>query len=102
MQLSLRLHTALGGRFHAPTGTAGNTHAKLLCGLVRPFKPSIENNLVSANEVFLIPVFSFQGSGSVPGMILAKQPPKFRAALREPLAKPLLEPDRQYLQTLAL
>jgi hypothetical protein len=44
MQLSLRLHTALGGRFHAPTGTADNTYAKLLYGLVRPFKPSIENN----------------------------------------------------------
>jgi len=93
MQLSLRLHTALGGRFHAPTGTAGNTYAKLLYGLVRPFKPSIENNLVSDNEVFLIPAFSFQGSDSALGMILAKQRPKFPAALREPLAKPLLKQD---------
>ena len=40
------------------------------------------------------PAFSFQGSDSVPRMILAKQRPKFPTALREPLAKPLLKQDR--------
>jgi hypothetical protein len=51
---------------------------------------------------FLIPAFSFQGSDSLPGMILAKQRPKFPAALREPLAKLLLQQDRQYWKGLAL
>ena len=45
----------------------------------------------AAAKVFLIPEFSFQGSDSIPGMILAKQRPKFPTALSEPLAKPLLE-----------
>src|SRR5215475_7766950 len=52
------------------------------------------NNLSAIEKVSLIPAFSFQGSDSLPGTILAKQRPKFPAALREPLAKPLLEPDR--------
>jgi hypothetical protein len=46
------------------------------------------------DEMFPIPTFSFQGSDSIPGMILAKQRPKFPTALREPLAKPLLKQDR--------
>jgi hypothetical protein len=45
-------------------------------------------------KVFAIPEFSFRGSDSIPGMILAKQPPKFPTALRELLAKPLLKQDR--------
>jgi hypothetical protein len=45
-------------------------------------------------KVFPIPAFSFQGSDSVPAMILAKQRPKFPTALREPLAKPLLKQGR--------
>ena len=48
----------------------------------------------AAAKVFLIPEFSFQGSDSIPGMILAKQRPKSPTALREPLAKPLLKQDR--------
>ena len=48
----------------------------------------------AAAKVFPIPAFSFQGSNSLPGMILAKQRPKFPTALREPLAKPLLKQDR--------
>src|SRR5262245_18082352 len=48
----------------------------------------------AAAKVFPIPAFSFQGSDSAPGVILAKQRPKFPTALREPLAKPLLKQDR--------
>src|SRR6266567_9355232 len=48
----------------------------------------------AAAKVFPIPAFSFQGSDSLPGVILAKQRPKFPTALREPLAKPLLKQDR--------
>ncbi|MGA7099450.1 MAG: hypothetical protein WB019_04170, partial [Pseudolabrys sp.] len=71
--------------------------------VVRPVQASNREPALSAiAKVFLIPAFSFQGSDLLPGMILAKQRPKVRAALREPPAKPLLEPDRQYLQTLAL
>jgi hypothetical protein len=47
----------------------------------------------AAAKVFPIPAFSFQGSDSLPAMILAKQRPKFPTALREPLAKPLLKQD---------
>ncbi len=49
---------------------------------------------IAAAKVFPIPAFSFQGSDSIPGTILAKQRPKFPTALREPLAKPLLKQDR--------
>src|SRR5260370_24465548 len=41
----------------------------------------------------VLPAFSFQGSDSLPAMILAKQRPKFPTALREPLAKPFLKQD---------
>ena len=47
----------------------------------------------AAAKVFPIPAFSFQGSDSIPAMILAKQRPKFPTALREPVAKPLLNQD---------
>jgi hypothetical protein len=57
-------------------------------------RPSFEKCLSAIAKVLLIPAFSFQASDSEPAMILAKQRPKFPAALHEPLAKPLLEPDR--------
>jgi hypothetical protein len=79
----------------APTGAVGSANAKLPCGVVRPVQASNRQPTLSAiAKVFLIPAFSFQGSDSVPGMLLAKQRPKVPAALREPLAKPLLERDR--------
>src|SRR5712691_3999612 len=56
----------------------------------------------AAAKVFPIPAFSFQGSDSLPGVILAKQRPKFPSALREPLVKPLLKEDPSDRQGLAL
>jgi hypothetical protein len=53
-----------------------------------------KKNPTSSGEGVSYPAFSFQGSDSVPVMLLAKQRPKFPTALREPLAKPLLKQDR--------
>ena len=41
-----------------------------------------------------IPAFSFPGLDSIPGVIRAKDQPKFPIALRGLLAKPLLKQDR--------
>ena len=47
-----------------------------------------------SGEGIFIPVFSFPGFDSVPGVILAKHQPKFPTALRGLLAKLLLKQDR--------
>jgi hypothetical protein len=55
----------------------------------------IENqSFVSSGEGVFIPAFSFPGSDSIPGVLLAKLRPKFPTALRGLLAKPLLKQDR--------
>src|SRR5262249_6801734 len=67
------------------------------CPRLRTARSKLSNqrtNLSALAKVFLIPPFSIQGSDSEPGVLLAKQRPKVPAALREPLAKPPLEPDR--------
>jgi hypothetical protein len=57
--------------------------------------PPIENqSFVSSGEGVFIPAFSFPGSDSIPGVLLAKLRPKFPTALRGLLAKPLLKQDR--------
>ena len=76
-------------RPNAPAPTWAEASRTAMCGSQEATASSS-----AAAKVFPIPAFSFQGSDSIPGMILAKQRPKFPTALREPLAKPLLKQDR--------